>query len=47
MKLSDLIPKNCPYCGKDIVHYDIHLRICEKYKKHTENKIQGDSKCHT
>ena len=32
MKLSDLIPNKCPYCGKKIPHYDIHLRVCKKYK---------------
>ena len=32
MKLSNLIPNKCPYCNKEFVHYDIHLRICKKYK---------------
>lgn len=44
MKVSNLIPNKCPYCGKKIPHYDIHLKVCEKYKKVAENKTQAESK---
>ena len=49
MKFSDLIPDKCLYCNKEFVNYDIHLRICKRYKggKELDNfnkKLNEDDK---